>query len=67
KVTSDGNCLDVQVAAEDSSKVAERLRDGKDPGFQAWVPDASMWVDQANSGGNSSRVSPTGAIASTPV
>ncbi|MEU6444974.1 substrate-binding and VWA domain-containing protein [Streptomyces sp. NPDC047046] len=67
KVTSDGNCLDVQVAAEDSSKVAERVKAGKDPGFQAWVPDASMWVDQANSGGNSSRVSPTGAIASTPV
>ncbi|WP_431032285.1 substrate-binding and VWA domain-containing protein [Streptomyces sp. P6-2-1] len=67
EVTSDGNCLDVRVTAEDSSKVAERLRAGQDPGFQAWIPDASMWVDQANSGGNSSRVSPTGAIASTPV
>lgn len=67
KVTSDGNCMDIDVRAEDSVKVADSLSQGTKPAFQVWVPDSGIWVDQAQSGAEAVRISTTGAVASTPV
>ncbi|MFE9250673.1 substrate-binding and VWA domain-containing protein [Streptomyces sp. NPDC007088] len=66
-ITSDGNCLDVEISAQDSSKVTASLREGHRPDFQAWVPDSGIWVDQQSDAPAGVRVSATGAIASTPV
>ncbi|MEV0850216.1 substrate-binding and VWA domain-containing protein [Streptomyces sp. NPDC049954] len=66
-ITSDGNCLDVEISARDSSKVTASLREGRRPDFQAWVPDSGIWVDQQSDAPAGVRASATGAIASTPV
>lgn len=66
-ITSDGNCLDIEIVARDSSKVTDSLREGHRPDFEAWVPDSSIWVDQQSDAPAGVRVSATGAIASTPI
>ncbi|WP_078863732.1 substrate-binding and VWA domain-containing protein [Streptomyces sp. AcH 505] len=68
KVTTDGHCLDVQVAARESFKVAASLSDGTtDPDYQIWVPDSSLWTDRARGKGNGVPLTPAGNVASSPV
>ncbi len=64
---SDGRCLDVEVVARDSSKVAEALAGGGPPGFQVWLPDSDLWLDRAEGLGTGVPVSPSDSIASSPV
>ncbi|MFT9670535.1 substrate-binding and VWA domain-containing protein [Streptomyces rhizosphaericola] len=67
EVKSDGHCLDVEVVARDSSKVAEALAGGGPPGFQVWLPDSDLWLDRAEGLGTGVPVSPSDSIASSPV
>ncbi|MFJ9688432.1 substrate-binding and VWA domain-containing protein [Streptomyces bacillaris] len=67
EVKSDGHCLDVEVVARDSSKVAEALAGGEPPGFQVWLPDSDLWLDRAEGLGTGVPVSPSDSIASSPV
>jgi Mg-chelatase subunit ChlD len=68
-VTSDGNCLDVQVTAREAFKVTDALR-SKDKGatdFEAWVPDSGVWVNRIMADDRSTPVTPAGNVASSPV
>ncbi|MFE3471602.1 substrate-binding and VWA domain-containing protein [Streptomyces bacillaris] len=67
EVTSDGHCLDVEVVARDSYKVAEALAGGEAPGFQVWLPDSDLWLDRAEGLGTGIPISPSDSIASSPV
>lgn len=67
-LTSDGQCLDTRVQAGDSYKIADAVRKGrKGTGdYEAWVPDSSLWIQRAGLGGNATRVTAMGNIASSP-
>ncbi|MFJ9574468.1 substrate-binding and VWA domain-containing protein [Streptomyces bacillaris] len=67
EVKSDGHCLDVEVVARDSYKVAEALTSGEAPDFQVWLPDSDLWLDRAKGLGTGIPVSPSDSIASSPV
>ncbi|MDJ0465563.1 substrate-binding domain-containing protein [Streptomyces sp. H27-C3] len=68
QVTSDGQCLDVDVVARDAYKVADTLSAGKaEPDYQVWIPDSDLWVQRAQSSGDGVRLTPVGNIASSPV
>ncbi|MEU2823294.1 substrate-binding and VWA domain-containing protein [Streptomyces bacillaris] len=67
EVTSDGHCLDVEVVARDSYKVAEALAGGEAPDFQVWLPDSDLWLDRAEGLGTGIPISPSDSIASSPV
>jgi len=66
-VTSDGRCLDIEVTARDSYKVADALRTGKPSDAQIWVPDSDVWVDRVTADGRATPVTTVGNVASTPV
>ena len=66
-VTSDGRCLDIEVTARDSYKVADALRTGKPSDAQIWVPDSDVWVDRVTADGRATQVTTVGNVASTPV
>ncbi|MEU1668833.1 substrate-binding domain-containing protein [Streptomyces sparsogenes] len=68
-VRSDGRCLDVKVTSRESYEVADALGDdSRDPGFQVWLPDSSLWVDRAASSPTASVPLDTlGGVASSPV
>ncbi|MFE5023502.1 substrate-binding and VWA domain-containing protein [Streptomyces sp. NPDC056656] len=68
-LTSDGQCLDTRVEAGDSYKIADSLRKGgKGAGdYEAWVPDASLWIQRAGLGGNATPITAMGNIASSPI
>ncbi|MEU3463873.1 VWA domain-containing protein [Streptomyces sp. NPDC006733] len=67
-VRTDGRCLDVAVTARASADVADAL--GKapaDPGFQVWIPDSSVWLDQVTLGGRGTPLTSMTSIARSPV
>jgi hypothetical protein len=64
---SDGDCLDIRVAARDSSQVADSLASDKaTPDYQIWVPDAELWLERARISG-AVTLSPLGKVAASPV
>ncbi|MEV5609945.1 substrate-binding and VWA domain-containing protein [Streptomyces sp. NPDC052225] len=68
QITSDGNCLDVTVTARDAYKVADTLRTTEgDPGFQAWVPDSSVWLQRVGQNAKAAEVTAAGNVASSPI
>jgi hypothetical protein len=44
-----GQCAVVHVSSEQSYAAAAQLSTGGRPGFDAWVPDSTLWVDVARS------------------
>ncbi|WP_262061740.1 substrate-binding and VWA domain-containing protein [Streptomyces sp. STR69] len=68
-ITSDGQCLNISVTAQESYKFADTLKSGKHPDVQVWVPDSELWVNQVTSGADSdaTEATPAGNVASTPV
>ncbi|MFJ2161088.1 MULTISPECIES: substrate-binding and VWA domain-containing protein [unclassified Streptomyces] len=68
-ITSDGQCLNISVTAEESYKFADTLKAGKHPDVQVWVPDSELWVGEVSSAADSAatEVTPAGNVASTPV
>ncbi|MDV9172993.1 substrate-binding and VWA domain-containing protein [Streptomyces sp. W16] len=68
-ITSDGQCLNISVTAEESYKVADTLKSGKHPDVQVWVPDSELWVNQVTSAADAeaTEVTPAGNVAATPV
>ncbi|NEA60087.1 VWA domain-containing protein [Streptomyces sp. SID13666] len=67
-VKTDGRCLDVTVTSRASADVADAL--GKaptHPGFQVWIPDSSVWLDQVTIGGRGTPLSSMTSIARSPV
>jgi hypothetical protein len=68
-ITSDGQCLNISVTAEESYKFADTLKAGKHPDIQVWVPDSELWVNQVTSAGDAvpTGVTPAGNVAATPV
>ncbi|MFJ4971624.1 substrate-binding and VWA domain-containing protein [Streptomyces sp. NPDC088755] len=68
EVRSGGRCLDVEVVARDSYKVADALAGGGEtPGFQIWLPDSDLWLDRAEGLGTGIPISPSDSVASSPV
>ncbi|MEU0358410.1 substrate-binding and VWA domain-containing protein [Streptomyces cyaneofuscatus] len=68
EVRSDGHCLDVEVVARDSYKVADALAGGgESPDFQVWLPDSDLWLDRAEGLGTGTPISPSDSVASSPV
>ncbi|MFE2293131.1 substrate-binding and VWA domain-containing protein [Streptomyces sp. NPDC059452] len=68
EVRSDGHCMDVEVVARDSYKVADALAsEAEAPGFQVWLPDSDLWLDRAKGLGTGTPVSPSDSVASSPV
>ncbi|WP_326706925.1 substrate-binding and VWA domain-containing protein [Streptomyces cyaneofuscatus] len=68
EVRSDGHCLDVEVVARDSYKVADTLAGGGEtPDFQVWLPDSDLWLDRAEGLGTGTPISPSDSVASSPV
>ncbi|MCD9899907.1 substrate-binding and VWA domain-containing protein [Streptomyces sp. MT29] len=68
EVRSDGHCLDVEVVARDSYKVADALAGGGEtPDFQVWLPDSDLWLDRAEGLGTGTPISPSDSVASSPV
>ncbi|MFI6406338.1 substrate-binding and VWA domain-containing protein [Streptomyces sp. NPDC050548] len=68
-ITSDGQCLNISVTAQESYKFADTLKSGRHPDVQVWVPDSELWVNQVTSGADSdaTEATPAGNVASTPV
>ncbi|MCL6290694.1 substrate-binding and VWA domain-containing protein [Streptomyces sp. 43Y-GA-1] len=67
EVRADGHCLEVEVLARDSHKVAEALAGGVEPDFQVWLPDSDLWLERAKGLGEGIPVSPSDSVASSPV
>jgi hypothetical protein len=68
-ITSDGQCLNISVTAEESYKFADTLKAGKHPDVQVWVPDSELWVNEVTSAADTdaTEVAPAGNVGSTPV
>lgn len=65
---SDGHCLDVEVVARDSYKVADALAAGTDtPEYQMWLPDSDLWLSRAKGTGDAVPLTPGDSVASSPV
>lgn len=68
EVRSDGRCLDVNVVARDSYKVADALASGtRAPDYQVWLPDSDLWLSRAKGDGDAIPITPGDSIASSPV
>ncbi|MFF3261803.1 substrate-binding and VWA domain-containing protein [Streptomyces sp. NPDC002932] len=65
---SDGHCLDVEVLARDSYKVADALAAGTSkPDYQMWLPDSDLWLSRAKGTGDAVPVTPGDSVATSPV
>ncbi|MFD7868401.1 substrate-binding and VWA domain-containing protein [Streptomyces sp. NPDC057682] len=65
---SDGHCVDVEVVARDSYKVADALARGtKTPDYQMWLPDSELWLTRAKGNGDAVPITPGDSVASSPV
>ncbi|MEU9206093.1 substrate-binding and VWA domain-containing protein [Streptomyces sp. NPDC048332] len=65
---SDGHCVDVDVVARDSYKVADALARGtRAPEYQMWLPDSDLWLNRAKGLGDAIPITPGDSVASSPV
>ncbi|MEU1469143.1 substrate-binding and VWA domain-containing protein [Streptomyces sp. NPDC005761] len=65
---SDGHCVDVDVVARDSYKVADALARGtRAPDYQMWLPDSDLWLNRAKGLGDAVPITPGDSVASSPV
>nr|WSW70462.1 substrate-binding and VWA domain-containing protein [Streptomyces sp. NBC_00995] len=65
---SDGHCVDVDVVARDSYKVADALARGtRAPDYQMWLPDSDLWLNRAKGTGDAVPITPGDSVASSPV
>ncbi|MET7648689.1 substrate-binding domain-containing protein [Streptomyces sp. NPDC005426] len=65
---SDGRCVDVDVVARDSYKVADALARGtRTPDYQMWLPDSDLWLNRAKGTGDAIPITPGDSVASSPV
>ncbi|MCM2415344.1 substrate-binding domain-containing protein [Streptomyces sp. RKAG290] len=65
---SDGHCVDVEVVARDSYKVADALAGGtRKPDYQMWLPDSDLWLSRAKGTGDAVPITPGDSVASSPV
>ncbi|TXS03675.1 VWA domain-containing protein [Streptomyces sp. col6] len=68
EVRSDGRCIDVNVVARDSYKVADALASGtRAPDYQIWLPDSDLWLSRAKGDGDGVAISPGDSVATSPV
>ncbi|MFK0102111.1 VWA domain-containing protein [Streptomyces sp. NPDC091040] len=67
EVRSDGRCVDVNVVARDSYKVADALASGTRPDYQMWLPDSDLWLTRAKGAGDGTPITPGGSVATSPV
>ncbi|MCX0242694.1 VWA domain-containing protein [Streptomyces drozdowiczii] len=67
EVRSDGRCVDVNVVARDSYKVADALASGARPDYQMWLPDSDLWLTRAKGAGDGTAITPGGSVATSPV
>lgn len=64
---SDGHCVDVDVVARDSYKVADALARGTSaPDYQMWLPDSDLWLNRAKGLGDAIPITPGDSVASSP-
>lgn len=66
-LTSDGRCIDVEVSALDSYKLADTLLAGKKTDVQVWVADSDVWIQRVTGDTKATEVTPVGSFASSPV
>ncbi|MGP3954086.1 substrate-binding domain-containing protein [Streptomyces sp. 7N604] len=67
-VRTDGRCLDVRVTARPGYEVAGELsRRGARPGYEVWLPDSSVWVEQVLASGTGPSLGDGGNVASSPL
>ncbi|MEU6377404.1 substrate-binding and VWA domain-containing protein [Streptomyces sp. NPDC046909] len=66
-LTSDGRCVDVEVTAQDSYKLADTLLAGGKTDVQVWVPDSEVWIERVSGSTKATEVTPAGSVASSPV
>lgn len=65
---SDGHCVDVDVVARDSYKVADALARGtRAPDYQMWLPDSDLWLNRAKGLEDAIPITPGDSVASSPV
>ncbi|MEU2023782.1 substrate-binding and VWA domain-containing protein [Streptomyces sp. NPDC016469] len=67
EVRSDGRCVDVNVVARDSYRVADALASGARPDYQIWLPDSDVWLTRAKGAGDGTPITPGGSVATSPV
>ncbi len=68
RVTSDGHCMDVRVAARENHAVARELAAGtSEPEYEVWLPDSGVWTARTKVLGDGVPVTPAGNVAFTPV
>ncbi|NEC67093.1 VWA domain-containing protein [Streptomyces sp. SID9727] len=67
EVRSGGRCVDVNVVARDSYKVADALASGGRPDYQIWLPDSDFWLTRAKGAGDGTPITPGGSVATSPV
>nr|WP_240979816.1 substrate-binding domain-containing protein [Streptomyces sp. HNM0574] len=67
RVTSDGHCLDVRVSERSGADVAAALGHGEDPDYDVWLPDSSLWVEEASASSGAPPLEAAGSVASSPL
>ncbi|MEU6084944.1 substrate-binding and VWA domain-containing protein [Streptomyces sp. NPDC047108] len=68
-VRTDGRCLDVRVTARPAHEVVEELTGPRSTsaGYEVWLPDSGLWVDQARASGTAPALGEGGNVASSPL
>ncbi|MEU1087633.1 VWA domain-containing protein [Streptomyces sp. NPDC005576] len=67
EVRTDGRCMDVEVVAVDSYKVANTVAAGGRTPYQVWLPDSDLWLDRAKGAGDGIPLTPGDSVATSPV
>ncbi|MCX5395736.1 VWA domain-containing protein [Streptomyces sp. NBC_00102] len=67
QVRTDGHCMDVEVVAADSYKVANTVAAGGKTPYQVWLPDSDLWLDRAKGSGDGIPLTPGDSVATSPV
>ncbi|MET7710888.1 substrate-binding domain-containing protein [Streptomyces sp. NPDC005407] len=68
KITSDGQCMDIRVAARENYEVAQELAAGSaTPDYEVWLPDSGVWSERAKALGDGVPLTPAGNVAVSPV
>ncbi|MFG2196570.1 substrate-binding and VWA domain-containing protein [Streptomyces sp. NPDC048639] len=68
-IRTDGRCLDVRVTARPAHEVADELTGprGASAGYEVWLPDSGLWVDQVRASGTAPALGEGGEVASSPL